>query len=203
MHTIPAIYIDTSLELFHLTYRNTQKMQKLLRDEQNEACDYLSSVKEGDYLRDLEHTKFFSLGKFHPLYYSFEPYGEDQVALHYKLIRPLMLLDGRKYKKSDISGFLNQLDNDERLRGELDGWLIKDDHLDNYHEICLFSSIGKIDPNCEEIVYDIDTRDQFNKLVDQTNAYPYGKQELQSIAKATINQGEIRINEQVEITWDD
>jgi hypothetical protein len=97
LNHIPIVVLDSGFDLYHLTFKNTPSTREQL--EKGDYYNRLSELPEGEYLEDLEHPKYYSISSYHPLYYTQDPYSNDNVFIHYKTVRPLVLFDGRNYAK--------------------------------------------------------------------------------------------------------
>lgn len=176
-----TITLRAWFDLYHLTYRNTKYNRVNLEGEINdEAYDYMCKLPENDYIKDLNHPKYFSINYYHPLYFNAVGDKSNNAHLHYQTLKSLILFDGRNYDKHDILDFLCNLERTKKLNNQfIDGWLIKDDSNDTWHEIYLFCPTNSVDPNCKVITYTKEEIDQFKDIF----VFPYGQEELDIIEK--------------------
>jgi hypothetical protein len=178
---LPIIKLKSPFNLYHLTYRNTKRNIEYLKDEELDCYDILCELDENDFIKDLKHGKYFSISYYHPLYYCSKNFRDHYTFLCYQTIQPLILFDGRNYNKQEILDILNNLN-----KTQVDGWLIKDDCNDSWHEIYLFSPEKLVSTNFTEISYTSKQIDDFYELTDNDPEYPYEKEEIDIIINNII-----------------
>lgn len=177
-----TITLAAGLDLYHLTYRNTRYNRDNLEGTiDDEVYNHLCQLPENDYIKDLKHPKYFSISYYHPLYYNNSIEKCNHAYLHYKTSKPLLLFDARRYDKVYDKKLLETLSELSETK-QLDGWIYKDDPLDNWHEIHLFNPTNLVDYSHKLIIYTQEEIDRFKDLF----IFPYEQEELDIIEKFQI-----------------
>ena len=194
---IPVIVLREGFSLYHLTHVITPAFlkQTLGMEGDSRTFRYYKSLPPNTFPTSLTEPKYFSINYYHPYYYAFKKNDPDNVFLNYRTMKPLVLFDGLKFNNYDqrVEQIKHCLEDELLVQSCIDGWLIKDDPYDPWHEIYLFHPDRSVDPHYERFNYSPEERERFEHDKSLTGGFPYGDAEIATISRETLQLGHLEI----------
>lgn len=223
-----AIRLRKGLRLYHVTEIVTPQLLEEFREEVEDNPNWFKAKSRlemyeragvGNYSTDLKRPKWFSLGRYHPLYYgNSEGFDNNPKAyLKYKTVKNITLFDGRhmnveyfggKYEGSmelhmyteDIKDCLLE---DPILNHCIDGWIMRDDPGEDWFEIALFRPDKVLDLHETRIFYTPEELKIYKELTPfKYSPYPFFNEDKLKIAQKIIDYGIIAVSDKdCKIYW--
>lgn len=214
---LPIVVLDSNTNLYRVSDISTKETIYNAQENMEEfepgtlmykRFEHIAKIPEGTYDIDLSSVHWYSLNRYHPLYYGGEENikNNKSVALKYKLIKDIKLIDLEEFlvkiKINDyhqLSDSFNNLKecllNNKSILYCVDGWVSRDDPAEKWLEIALFRPYEVIKSEHKRIEYNTEELNLFKKLlVNNHNEYPFWNEDLMKICKHTINEGDLIIN---------